>query len=242
MLNNFQYGADNEMQNEIGQLSCEATSVYHASEDSIESNEETLLADAQAGNIAAFEQLIKHYEPTVFRLARRIGHSREDAEEITQNAFVQAFKNLSRFRGDSRFATWLGRIAINEGLMKLRKLRGRRLESVSLDDPVEIDEHAFPREIEDQAPNPEQLCSRAELQGILAKTIARLSPAYRMAFQLHYVDDFSIEETADLLHVSATAVKSRLSRARMQLRLWLSRYLTPLSSAGLLARGGREGQ
>jgi RNA polymerase sigma-70 factor, ECF subfamily len=240
MLNNTQCDSEVAMQGtSAGQSSAETADADRANKDWIDSNEEKLVADAQGGSLTAFERLIERYETTVFRLARRIGQSREDAEEITQNAFVQAFKNLSLFRGGSRFVTWLGRIAINEGLMKLRR---RRLETVSLDEPAEIDERTFPREIEDRTPNPEQLCSQTELRGILAKTIRKLSPAYRLAFQLHYVDDFSIEETAAVLHVSASAVKSRLRRARLQLRLWLNPYLKPLSNAGSGTRRRRKEQ
>lgn len=240
MLNNIQYGAETEMQKEqLGQFPSEVTNTYRASKDSIEANEQKLVADAQGGCLSAFERLIARYEPTVFRLARRIGQSREDAEEITQNAFVQAFRNLPRFRGDSRFATWLGRITINEGLMKVRR---RQLEVISLDDPVGFDERVLPRDIEDRRLNPEQLCSQKQLQSVLTQTIARLSPTYRMAVQLHYVQDFSIEETAEALHLSVAAVKSRISRARVQLRLWLNRYVGLLSSPGSVMRRRRKGQ
>lgn len=91
-------------------------------------NEELLIAKPQRKSHAAFQQLVERYESTVFRVAQRIAHSREDADEITQDAFVQAYENLSRFRGDSRFYTWVVRIAINEGLMKVR----RRSKEISL--------------------------------------------------------------------------------------------------------------
>jgi RNA polymerase sigma-70 factor, ECF subfamily len=213
------------MQIEPAGQSARDTSNAGPNNGSVEYCEERLVAEAQGGSLPAFQRLISCYETRVFRLAKRIAHSREDAEEVVQNAFVQAFKNMSRFRGDSRFSTWLGRITINEGLMKIR---GRRVKEISVDHPVETEEGIFPLELEDQRPNPEQRCSQGELQSILSKTIAQLSPTYRTVFQLREVEGFSTEETADALDVTPTAVKSRLRRARLQLRQSLNPYFKPM--------------
>jgi RNA polymerase sigma-70 factor, ECF subfamily len=189
---------------------------------SVAFNEERLVAEAQRESRAAFQQLVERYESRVFRVAERIAHSREDAEEIMQDAFVQAYKNLSRFRGDSRFYTWLVRITINEGLMKVRR---RRFKEISIDDQTE--ESALVCELEDRGPNPEQRYSQAELHGILETTIAQLPSGYRSVFQLRDVEGFSIQETAQALAVSPAAVKSRLRRARLQLRESLNLYFKP---------------
>jgi RNA polymerase sigma-70 factor, ECF subfamily len=210
----------------IDQSARDMNNVLSSNKGPVEYCEQELVAEAQDGSPLAFQRLVECYETRVFRLAQRIAHSREDAEEIVQNAFVQAFKNMSRFRGDSRFSTWLGRITINESLMKVR---GRRVKEISVDHPVETEQGVLSREIQDRRPNPEQCYSQEELHGILAKTIAQLSPAYRTVFQLREVEGFSTEETADALDVSATAVKSRLRRARLQLRESLNRYLKPTS-------------
>ena len=194
-------------------------------------NEEHLVAEAQRGSSVAFQQLVKRYESRVFRVAERIAHSREDAEEIMQDAFVQAYKNLTRFRGDSRFYTWLVRITINEGLMKVRR---RRFIEVSIDDQTE--ERPSARELEDWGPNPEQHYSQSELHSILETTIAQLPPGYRIVFQLRDVEGFSTEETAAALAVSAVAVKSRLRRARLQLRESLNLHFRP-GGAQKAARG-----
>ena len=190
--------------------------------DSLAFNEERLVAEAQLKSRAAFQQLVERYESRVFRVAERIAHSREDAEEIMQDAFVQAYKNLSRFRGDSRFYTWLVRITINEGLMKVRR---RRFKEISIDDQTE--ESPLACELEDRGPNPEQRYSQAELHGILETTIAELPSGYRIVFQLRDVEGFSIQETAQALAVSPAAVKSRLRRARLQLRESLNLYFKP---------------
>ena len=202
------------------------TPSLRASKDSGERSEETLVAEAKGGALIAFEKLVERYEARVFRLAQTIAHSREDAEEIMQNAFVQAFKNLSQFRGDSRFYTWLVRITINEGLMMVRR---RRLNEISIDDSVETEEGILPRELEDWGPTPEQSYSQKELQDILARTIGQLPPGHRTVFQLRDVEGFSTGETAEALALSASAVKSRLQRARFQLRGALTKYFEATS-------------
>jgi RNA polymerase sigma-70 factor, ECF subfamily len=188
-------------------------------ENTIQWEEDQLVAEAQSGSVDAFQQLVGCYESRVFRLAERIAHSREDAEEIMQDAFVQAYKNIARFRRDSRFYTWLARITINEGLMKVRR---RRFNEVSID--VQTDEGSACGELQDWGPNPEQRYSQEELHAILETTIAQLSPGYRTVFQLRDVESFSTEEAAQALALSPTAVKTRLRRARFRLRCLLSPY------------------
>lgn len=183
-------------------------------------NESILVAEAKGGSPAAFEQLVERYGARVFRLAQRIASSREDAEEIVQDAFVKAFKNISQFRGDSRFYTWLVRITVNEGLMKVR---GRRQRVVSIDDPG-TEERTLPREIEDWGPTPEQRYSQQELRNILSTTIGQLAPRYRMVFHLRDVQGYSTKQTARALDVSQGVVKSRLRRARLKLRDSLDMY------------------
>lgn len=189
-------------------------------------DEQELVREATGGSLEAFEQLVERYEARVFRLAQTIAHSHEDAEEITQDAFVKAFKNLSHFRGDSRFYTWLVRITINEGLMKLRR---RRFNLVSIDEPFEKEDGTVPRELEDWGPSPEQRYSQKELREILATTIGELPPGYRTVFQLRDVEGFSTEQTARALDLTPTAVKSRLRRARLQLRDSLDDYFRSAS-------------
>jgi len=203
----------------INQLNTALTSGSSGAENALQLNEEQLVAEAQSGSVDAFQQLVSCYESRVFRLAERIAHSREDAEEIMQDAFVQAYKNLPRFRGASRFYTWLARITINEGLMKLRR---RRFHEISID--IQADEGFASGELQDWGPNPEQRYSQEELHTILETSIARLSPGYRMVFQLRDVEGFSTEEAAQTLGLSPTAVKTRLRRARFQLRGVLTRY------------------
>jgi RNA polymerase sigma-70 factor, ECF subfamily len=186
------------------------------------SDEMSLVQAAKGGNIQAFEALVKRYDRNVFRIAQHITQNREDAEDVVQDAFLKAYSNLEQFQGQSKFYTWLVRIAVNEALMKLRRRRPER--TVSLDQEVQTDEDSMPREVADWSPNPEQQYNQAELKDILGKTIQGLPPSFRTVFVLRDVEGLSTEETAEALSLSIPAVKSRLLRARLQLRERLSKY------------------
>ena len=140
---------------------------------------------------------------------------------MVQDAFLKAYTNLAQFQGQSKFYTWLVRIAVNEALMKLRR---RRPGVVSLDEEVKTEDDSLPREVADWSPNPEQQYNQAELRDILTKTIHGLPASFRTVFVLRDVEGLSTEETADALDLSVPAVKSRLLRARLQLRERLNRF------------------
>jgi RNA polymerase sigma-70 factor (ECF subfamily) len=186
------------------------------------SEELALVQAAKGGDVAAFEELVKRYDRNVFRIAQHITQNREDAEDVVQDAFLKAYTNLGQFQGQSKFYTWLVRIAVNEALMRLRRRRPERM--VSLDEDVKTEDDSVPREVADWAPNPEQLYTQGELQDILTRTIQGLPPGFRTVFVLRDVEGLSTEETAEALGLSVPAVKSRLLRARLQLRERLSRY------------------
>jgi RNA polymerase sigma-70 factor, ECF subfamily len=181
-----------------------------------------LVARAKEGDTAAFEQLVRQYERQIFRVAQHITQNREDAEDITQDAFLKAYEKLDQFQGNSKFSTWLVRIAVNESLMRLRKRKTSK--TVSMDEDVQTEEGAIPRDFAEWRPNPEQLYNQAELGDILRKTIQGLPPGFRTVFTLRDIENLSTEETAEALGLSVPAVKSRLLRARLQLRERLSRY------------------
>lgn len=184
-------------------------------------DEGVLVSAAKAGDMAAFEELVNRYERKIFRLAQNITQNREDAEDVMQDAFLKSFQHLGDFQGDSRFYTWLVRITVNEALMKLRK---RRPNQVSLDEPLVTEEDLLPREIEDWGPSPEQRYAQNEMHGILSGVVGELEPAFRIVFLLRDVEELSTEETAQLLGLSVSAVKSRLLRARLKLRHRLNKH------------------
>ena len=185
-------------------------------------NQEVELVDrARNGDAAAFTELVNRYERNIYRLARHITQNDEDAEDVLQEAFLKAFANLKQFQGQSKFYTWLVRIAVNESLMKLRRRKADKI--VSLDERLETEDDSVPREIADWSENPEQQYSRSEMQGFLTRAIDSLSPGFRTVFLLRDVEELSTEETASALNLSIPAVKSRLLRARLQLREKLNR-------------------
>jgi RNA polymerase sigma-70 factor, ECF subfamily len=187
----------------------------------VRDDEHLLVAAARAGDAAAFEELVNRYDGKIFRLTRNITGNREDAEDAMQDAFLKAYAHLQDFRGDSRFYTWLVRIAANEALMRLRK---RWPNQFSLDEPIEGDDDLFPRELEDWGPTPEQRYAQTEMHNIVSDVIERLDPKYRIVFLLRDFEELSLQETAEALGISVSAVKSRLLRARLRLREKLNRH------------------
>jgi RNA polymerase sigma-70 factor, ECF subfamily len=188
----------------------------------VREDEPVLVAAAKSGDAAAFEELVNRYERKIFRLTMNITRNREDAEDAMQDAFMKAYSHLNNFQEDSRFYTWLVRIAANEALMRLRK---RRPNQVSLDEPIEGDDDLMPREVQYWGPSPEQRFAQSEMHKILDQVIDQLDPDFRTVFVLRDIEELSTEETAAALGISVPAVKSRLLRARLKLRQKLDRYM-----------------
>jgi RNA polymerase sigma-70 factor, ECF subfamily len=208
-------------------------------------DESAVLAAAKRGDSAAFEILCKQSANTLFHVVRRMMRNNEDAEDVVQESFQQAFIYLKSFNGDSRFSTWLSRIAINAALMKLRKKH--RLWEVSLDESGEPEQPSSQIDVEDQGLNPEQLCAQKERQRILSEAMSGLTPGMRKAFELRELDERSTEETARMMGISVGAVKARLFHGRRKLRERLKRYVGSAWAYGSdhsqmiphLARSGR---
>ncbi len=177
---------------------------------------------ARNGDARAFGDLIGKYERKIFRLAQHITQNREDAEDVLQETFLKAYEHLNQFQGNSKFYTWIVRIAVNQALMKLRKRKTDK--TVSMDEGIDTGEDVVVREIAAWDEDPEQRYSREELNEILTAAVDSLAPAYRTVFVLRDVEDLSTEETAEALELSIPAVKSRLLRARLQLREKLSKF------------------
>lgn len=186
------------------------------------SEEYGLLVAAKSGNPAALDALCKQSANMVFNIARRMMRSNEDAEDIVQESFKQAFIHLKRFKGDSRFSTWLIRIAINASLMRLRKKRVWR--EVSLDERLEAKQWPSQPDIQDQRPDPEELYAQKERSKILSDAIDKLAPRTRRAIQLRELDERSTDETARIVGISKSAVKARLFHGRRELRRMLNSH------------------
>jgi RNA polymerase sigma-70 factor (ECF subfamily) len=160
-----------------------------------------------AGETELFEILMRRYNQRVYRTVRAIVRNDDEAEDVMQQAYVNAYEHLRQFAGDAKFSTWLTRIAINEALARVRK-RGLRV----VEDESEI------MEIESSDPDPEQLAAASELRGVVESEIASLPDSYRTVLMLREVEGLSTSETAQCLDVNEDVVKTRLHRARTILR------------------------
>jgi RNA polymerase sigma-70 factor (ECF subfamily) len=186
------------------------------------SEELPIVERARAGDLEAFTDLVNRYERKIYRLAKNITQNDDDAEDVLQETFMKAYSHLKNFEGQSKFYTWLVRIAVNEALMKLRKRKTDR--TVPLDEPQDTGEDTVIREVAVWDDDPEKRFGRDEVRGILNTAIESLKPAFRTVFVLRDIEELSTEETAEALGISVPAVKSRLLRARLQLREKLTRF------------------
>lgn len=179
--------------------------------------EQALIRRVQAGDAEAFYELVRPYERAVFLAAVAIVKNEADAEEVAQEAVLKAFNALGRFRQESKFSTWLIQIAINEAKMRLRKDRRHLYESIEQGQQSDDGEY-IPRDFADWREIPSQALERRELRDALTKALESLPEKYRTILILRDVNHLSITETAQVLGLSEANVKTRLSRARLQMR------------------------
>ncbi len=180
------------------------------------------LAALQKGDRTEFARLVDAYSAPIYRLALKIVGTPQDAEDVLQETFIKAYRNLSTFEGRSSFSTWLYRIASNEAFMSLRR---RKPEAVSVDAEIETpDGEQEPVQIVDWCCLPEEELLTTESREYLDVAIDRLPATLRVVFLLRDIEGLSVRETAEALRISEAAVKTRLLRARLQLRERLSQY------------------
>ncbi len=176
----------------------------------------------KAGDREAFATMVDTYSPSLYRLALRMLGDPEEAEDVLQETFINAYKGMSRFEGRSKLGTWLYRIASNQALMRLRK---HQPDTLSVDGNAEdSSDISAPLELSDWCCLPEAEFMTGEAQTQLDMAIEKLSPPLRATFILRDLQALSTRETAEVLGISESAVKTRLLRARMQLREQLSEY------------------
>lgn len=174
-----------------------------------------------AGERHLFHQLVRRYERFLYRAALAITHNPADAEDVVQETLLRAYEHLEQYRGEARFASWLTQIALNTARMKLRKEHASQWES--LDEPVETEDGVVPREVAEWRENPEEQLSRQEREEVLHQALQGLPRGYREVIVLRDMQLLSTQETAEALGLSLANVKTRLSRARLQLRERLNR-------------------
>ena len=183
-----------------------------------------LVRSAKRGEMAAFEELVRRHTKRVFSIARHITRSHEEAEEVSQETFLKAFLHLNTFEERAQFSTWLTRIAVNAALANVA--RSGRVKTTSAEEP-EWETSSARGELSEWRTNPEQLYSRSQLRRLLEQALEGLPQAYSNVFLLRDIQGLSILETAAALQLSVSAVKTRLLRARLQLRGTLSKSFIP---------------
>jgi RNA polymerase sigma-70 factor, ECF subfamily len=187
----------------------------------LESTEAELIRRVCGGEPQAFEELLRPYERLVYATAISISRNPADAEEVAQEAVLKAFSKLASFRGESKFSTWLVQITYNEARMKLRKERPHLYESIDHEQQDREGEY-WPRDFADWRPIPSELLEREELREALQNGIDSLRPMYREIVMLRDVQSLSLKDTAAILGIPEGNVKTRLHRARLQLRDFLA--------------------
>lgn len=176
----------------------------------------TLVHATKRGSVAAFDKIVRRYDSKLLRIAQSVTHNREEAEDAVQEAFFKAYRNLDQFHENAKFSTWMIRIVLNEALSKLRKQRTAREES--LDSNFPSDRDVLLMDPADWSPNPQELYGAVEFWETLIKCLGSLQPELKVVFVLRVIEELSISETCEALSLSEFTVKSRLFRARLQLR------------------------
>ncbi len=192
---------------------------------SITQDETALIAALQKGDDAAFEQLLLNHGGQVLAVTRRILGNEEDARDATQDAFLQAFKAIDRFEGQSKLSTWLHRIAVNAALMKLR--RQKRHPEISMEQLLpkfKSDGHATEL-VGAWAPTAAEQLASKETRALVRQKIEQLPDDYRTVLLLRDIEELDTQQTAEILQISNGAVKTRLHRARQALRALLDPHM-----------------
>lgn len=190
-------------------------------------DQETMIASILAGDTHLFHELIRPYEHRVYVMALSFVHNEADAEEVAQEAFLKAYRNLAGFRGEAKFGTWLISIALNEARSRIR--RRSVLPTQSLEEDPDDPGHVSPALLRDWKEIPSQALERGEVRLMLQDAVAALPENYRAVFLLRDVEELSTNEAAEALNISAGSIKVRLHRARMMLQKRLAPQLKQLN-------------
>ena len=169
-----------------------------------------LVLRAQGGDREAFEELVRRHADRLYAVVRRLGLSREAAQEVTQESFLRAWRGIAAFHGQALFFTWLYRIGVNEAKRRLEREPARALLG-------SLDEEGAP-EPSDVRDEPHARVTQAELRGALAEAVRALPPKYRAPLILRDIENLSTAEAAAILGLGEAAFKSRLHRARVAVR------------------------
>lgn len=193
-------------------------------------DEATLVAQLRAGDEAAFEQVVRKYGGRLLAVARRIVNSEEDARDVVQDAFLNAFKSFDRFEGNAKLSTWLHRIVVNAALMKLRTRKRKPEQSIESMLPSFLDDGHHEERFQSWDEPIDKIMERAENRELVRRQIDALPEGYRTVLVLRDIEGLDTEETANVLGLSVNATKIRLHRARQALRTLLAPHFRSAAS------------
>ncbi|HYB97495.1 MAG TPA: sigma-70 family RNA polymerase sigma factor [Vicinamibacterales bacterium] len=193
-------------------------------------DEATLVAQLRAGDEAAFERMVRAYGGRLLAVARRIVGSEEDARDVVQDAFMNAFRSLDRFEGNAKLSTWLHRIAVNAALMKLRTRKRKPEQSIETMLPSFLDDGHHEERFQSWEEPVDKLLEQAETRALVRQQIDALPEGYRTVLVLRDIEGLDTEETANVLGLSVNATKIRLHRARQALRTLLAPHFRSTAS------------
>ncbi len=186
-----------------------------------------LIARLRAGDADAFEELVRTYGGRLLAVARRFVRNESDAQDITQAAYLSAFRALPQFEGGCQLSTWLHRIVVNTALMKLRTRRRKPEESIEVLLPAFLEDGHHVEQFSDWATPADALLERKETRATVRACIAQLPDNYREVLMLRDIEELPTQEVAQLLNLTPTAVKVRLHRARQALSTLLRKEYAP---------------
>ena len=192
-------------------------------------SEAEIIAAILAGEAQFYHELIRPHERSVYMMALSYMKNEADAEDVAQEAFIKAFRNLSTFRGDAKFSTWLISITLNEARNRLRRQGVVRMQS--LDEPPDEDGAVSPHLLRDWREIPSEAVEREEVRTLIKKAVELLPEIYKQVFLLRDVEELDVNETAQTLSISISNVKVRLHRARMMLQKELAPQLKAIKQA-----------
>jgi RNA polymerase sigma-70 factor (ECF subfamily) len=188
-----------------------------------ERNEAAMISAILAGDTETFHELIRPYERSVYLMALSMLHNEAEAEDVAQEAFIKAYRHLSRFRSEARFSTWLIAIALNEARARLRRKQPGLTDSI--DDP---EGSVVPAQLTDWREIPSQSLERKEVRSLIQHALATLPLPYREVFVLREIEERNVKETAETLGITIASVKMRLHRARLMLQKQLAPQLADI--------------
>jgi RNA polymerase sigma-70 factor (ECF subfamily) len=189
-----------------------------------ETTDHHLIAQFKAGSIEAMEKIVERYENQVFTFGLRMCGHVQDAEDIAQETFLNAFRYLDRFREETKLRNWLFKIAARACIRKRRKKKGEPDKEISLESFVHKNGNHAKYEIPDWSDDPADNVLRSELKQVIDAAVLSLPTKYRLVFNLRDIEGFNTEETAEILGISVQSVKTRLHRARLFLREKISNH------------------